>query len=173
MNILTEIYRSENVNIHGKAIFRIAVRGVALRGRDLLMVHSTEVGDYKFPGGGVDEGETHEQTLRREIREECGLSLIHFGEAVGAVIEYGRPAEPDYDVFKMTSYYYLCEVDNVFGAQSLEAYERDLGFKPVWIDLDETIRANKLLLARKNKPGWLRRENFVLEYLRDCFSTIF
>ncbi len=170
MNILTEIHRSENINIHGKTIYRNAVRGVALRGRQLLMVCSTVVGDYKFPGGGVDEGETHEQTLRREIREECGMSLLHFGRGVGFVIEYIRPREQEYDVFKMTSYYYLCEVDNVFGAQKLDTYEEDLGFKPVWINIDETIQANKSSLACENRPDWLRREIFVLEYIRQNIS---
>ncbi len=165
MNILTEIYRSENLNIHGKADYRTAVRGVALHGRELLMVHSTEVGDYKFPGGGANGGETHEQTLRREIREECGLTLLHFGVEVGAVVEYIRPLYHGFDVFIMTSHYYLCEVDEHFGAQALDEYEKDLGFKPVWIDIDETIRANKSLLACKDQPGWLKREIFVLEYL--------
>ena len=166
MKILTEIHRHENLNILGKAVYRTAIRGVALRGRELLMVHSTEVGDYKFPGGGMNEGEEHEQALRREIHEECGMSLLHFGQGIGAVVEYIRPQEKDYDVFRMTSYYYLCEVDNVFGEQKLDAYEKDLGFKPVWLDIDETIRANKSLLAREQIPGWLKREIFVLEYIR-------
>ena len=90
MNILTEIHRHENLNILGKAVYRTAIRGVALRGRELLMVHSTEVGDYKFPGGGMNEGEEHEQALRREIREECGMSLLHFGQGVeGCEVEKG------------------------------------------------------------------------------------
>lgn len=114
----------------------------------------------------MNEGEQHEQALRREIHEECGMSLLHFGQGIGAVVEYIRPQEKDYDVFKMTSYYYLCEVDNVFGEQKLDAYEKDLGFKPVWLDIDETIRANKSLLAREQIPGWLKREIFVLEYIR-------
>ena len=166
MNILAEIHRHENLNIHGRAVCRIAIRGIALHGRKLLMVRSTEVGDYKFPGGGLNAGETHEQALIREVQEECGMSLTCFGAEVGVVVEYLRPQERDCDVFQMTSHYYQCEVDNVFGAQKLDAYEKDLGFKPVWLDVDETIRANKLLLARKSKPGWLKREILVLEYIR-------
>lgn len=75
MKILTEIHRRAGIHAKGKTIYRTAVRGVILRGRNLLMIHSSHVGDYKFPGGGVDEGETHAQALSREIQEECGTFL--------------------------------------------------------------------------------------------------
>ena len=87
MNILAEIHRSVGINVKGKMIYRTAVRGVILRGRTLLMIHSANVGDYKFPGGGVDEGETHAQALRREVQEEGGASVTHIGLEIGAVVE--------------------------------------------------------------------------------------
>ena len=84
MQILTEIHRAEGINTYGKTVHRTAVRAVILRGPELLMVYSSNVGDYKFPGGGVDIGETHQQALARELLEECGasllLSLIHISE---------------------------------------------------------------------------------------------
>ena len=166
MQILTEIHRAEGVNTNGKTVHRTAVRAVILRGRNLLMVHSSTIGDYKFPGGGVDAGETHEQALRREIHEECGALLIQFGQSIGSVIEYDYPMELDYDAFKMTSHYYLCQVGGDFGTQKLDGYEKDLGFKPVWMDVDESILANRLLLDSDNPPEWLKREIFVLEYIR-------
>jgi len=165
MKILTEIHRSTGINIHGRTVHRTAVRAVILRGRDLLMVYSSRVGDYKFPGGGVDESESHEQALGREIREECGALLVEFGESIGSVIEYDSPMEAEYDVFKMTSHYYLCQVDNNFGEQKLDAYEKDLGFKPVWIDIDDAISTNRSLLKADKITKWLKREIFVLEYI--------
>ena len=76
MEILTEIHRKKGINVNGKTIHRTAVRAVILRARELLMVYSSNVGDYKCPGGGVDLGESHEQALARELREECGASLL-------------------------------------------------------------------------------------------------
>lgn len=130
------------------------------------MVYSANVGDYKFPGGGVDEGETHSQALARELREECGASLLGVDGELGAVIEYNFAEEKDFDVFKMTSHYYFCQVSGGFGAQKLNDYERDLGFKPVWVNIDEAISTNHSLLNSHTPPEWLRRENFVLEYIR-------
>jgi 8-oxo-dGTP pyrophosphatase MutT (NUDIX family) len=166
MYILAEIHRNKGINIHGRTIHRAAVRAVIHRGRELLMVYSANVGDYKLPGGGVDNGESHEQALRREIGEECGALLVEFGESIGAVIEYKIPVEAEYDVFKMTSHYYLCRVDDGFGAQKLDGYEKDLGFKPVWVDIDEAISTNQSLLNSDKIPEWLKRELFVLNHIR-------
>jgi 8-oxo-dGTP pyrophosphatase MutT (NUDIX family) len=166
MRILAEIHRSEGINIAGKNIYRNAVRGVILRGSDLLMVYSSNVGDYKFPGGGVDEGESHQQTLARELLEECGAALLSIDSALGAVIEYDFADEKEYDVFTMTSYYYLCQIGDGFGQQKLDEYEQELGFMPVWIDIEKAISINRSLLNFGKKPEWLRREIFILEHIK-------
>ena len=167
MPILTAIHRADGVNVHGRTVHRTAVRAVIQRGRDLLLIFSAAMGDYKFPGGGVDAGETHEQALRREVREECGAELSRIGEEIGAVVEYDNDTETDFDTFKMTSHYYRCEVAEGFGAQKLDGYEKDLGFTPVWISIEASLQQNKMFLDSENAPEWLKREIFVLEYLRN------
>jgi 8-oxo-dGTP pyrophosphatase MutT (NUDIX family) len=166
MQPLAEIYRSDGIKLHGRTIHRHAVRAVILRGQELLMIYSANVGDYKFPGGGVDKGETHEQALVREVREECGMSLFHVGNELCRVVEYALPMEQEYDVFKMTSYYYQCEVQDGFGVQKLDDYERDLGYVPAWINLDRAIEINKSLLDISKPPEWQEREVLVLEYVK-------
>ena len=54
---------------------RTAVRGVIHYQNKILMVQ-TNRGDYKFPGGGMEEGETEKETLLREITEETGYTDI-------------------------------------------------------------------------------------------------
>jgi 8-oxo-dGTP pyrophosphatase MutT (NUDIX family) len=165
MNILTEIHRSPGVNINGKTVYRTAVKGVILRGRTLLMVYSPQMDEYDFPGGGLHEGETHSDGLHREIQEECGMLLASLGAEMGAVIEYDFPMESGYDVFKMTSHYYHCEVQDGSVPQKLEDYEQELGLTPVWVDIDQAIQCNKVLLHSGNAPKWLKKEIFVLEYI--------
>ena len=166
MKILTEIQRHKGFNIYGKTFHRTAVRAVIVRGRDLLMVFSSAVGDYKFPGGGVENGEIHEQALARELLEECGVSMLGLTGELGAIIEYDLAEEKDFDVFKMTSHYYFCQAGDDFGMQTLDEYEKDLGFKPVWVEIDFAISANRLLLNLETPPAWLRREIFILEFIR-------
>lgn len=166
MEILTTIHRIRGVNINGRTLEREAVRAVTFRGHKLLMVYSSTVGDYKFPGGGVERDESHEQALGRELMEECGAALIQVDGAVGSVVEYSLPFEKGYETFKMTSFYYNCTIGDEFVNQSLEGYEKALGFEPVWVELDKAIAVNQKLLALLHPPKWLQREIFVLEYLR-------
>lgn len=164
MRLLKEIFRKDNVNKYGKAICREAVRGIIPKDGKLLMVYSSKDGDYKFPGGGVNQGESYEEALSREIREECGATLIGINGEFGQTVEYDIANEQEFDIFKMISYYYICEVDSVFGEQCLDDYEAKLGFKPVWIDIESAISANKAILKNKSSiPKWTRRETFVLE----------
>lgn len=43
---------------------------------------------YDIPGGGVEDGETKEETAIREFREEAGMEIINPQYAGNLVIEY-------------------------------------------------------------------------------------
>jgi mutator protein MutT len=52
----------------------ISVKGVLIhRGRVLLL--RNERGEWELPGGRLDDGETPEEALTREVREEAGLMV--------------------------------------------------------------------------------------------------
>jgi mutator protein MutT len=52
----------------------ISVKGVLVR-RGRVLVLRNERGEWELPGGRLDNGETPEEALTREIREETGLTI--------------------------------------------------------------------------------------------------
>lgn len=55
---------------------------------------------WEFPGGKIEEGETKEQALKRELQEEMELSVDILGHFADVVYEY-----PD---FEITMFCYKC-----------------------------------------------------------------
>lgn len=146
---------------------RYAVRAVTFEQRRLLMIYSAVDGDYKFPGGGVQPGESHARALARELREEAGRPLNSITALLGVTIELDISPGDSSTSFRMVSFYYLCALDPDEYPLSLDQYEEDLGFTPVWISpekaLDNNLRLRELIGSRQ--PFWLSREIAVLEKL--------
>ena len=167
MKTLTTIFRHPDANPQGTTIERQAVRGIILQGEQLLLLYSPVAREYKFPGGGVDDGETLEAALEREILEECGARLTRVVCEIGSIVEYDHAKEPVFETFKMTSHNFVCEVDAFVAPQALEGYEVRLAFQPVWVEIDEALALNKSRLELPDPSPWLTREIFTLEYVRD------
>ena len=149
-----------------RIIRRTAVRAVIERDGRLLLVRNNR-GDMKFPGGGLEEGESHEETLRREVSEETGHILSRVGRKLGTVTErYPDIRDPE-SVFEMISHYYQCVIDSDKGPQRLDDYEAEMGFEPVWLPFTAAIETNRALLEAQpeNMNRWVTRETAVLEFL--------
>jgi 8-oxo-dGTP diphosphatase len=178
MKLLDTIFRVPGVPIGAKTIHRSAVRAIVVRNNELLLIHSEKNGDYKFPGGGVEKKESHPTALARELNEECGAQLARRGPGFGKTIEYDIPVEQEFSVFRMVSYYYWCQIETRFHKQTLDKYEYDLGFQPVWIRLEHALDINQQILKKTNMSllekraaiPWLRREIIVLLLLQDVIN---
>ena len=163
--MLLGTFRSPELSAGGRMVERTAVRGVLFRGQALLLLASRH-GDYKFPGGGVEPGESFEAALQREFREECGYDGVLVGTELGTTREEVPAVEAAYDVFGMTSHYFECSGGAPGGEQLLEGYEAELELTPCWVTVDDALAANRAVLAEGvGVMRWLVREIAVLEWL--------
>lgn len=145
--------------------YREAVRAVIMRDDPILLVQSN-LGDYKFPGGGVEEGETHNDALVREVAEETGYVNGVIGGKVGLVVERSVDRYDEGAIFEMNSHYYFCEVTDETSPQRLDDYELEQEFTPKWVTLNKAIDQNDVALKSDSRNSWIHRENAVLEELK-------
>ena len=162
------IYKKDNLDLSQKTFQRKAVRGVILQENKLLMLYSNKYGDYAFPGGGMEKGESREEALKREIREECGVKISSDIELMGQIIEYNTAPVKGYEIFKMTSYYYITEIEEELGSLDLEDYELELDLETQWVDVNKAIVNNKEIIeSQRETPIWALREVKALQYIKE------
>lgn len=130
---------------------RSAVRGIVHYQNKLLMV-CTKEGDYKFPGGGIEEGESEKEALLREITEETGYTDIHIGLAVGKTFEQNIDVDDPAIYFQMESCYYECWLmsEKRMDGAGLD-YEEKEGFHPEFVTVEEALAKNNYLLLSEQK----------------------
>ena len=80
-----------NISAGDLAQFRIGVSAVILQEGRVLLAHRRDIDWWNLPGGGMELGETVEETLYREVREETGLD-VEIEQLVGV---YSKPQKQE------------------------------------------------------------------------------
>ena len=82
------------------------IRGVNENGEPVIFATQRGYGEYKdgweFPGGKIESGETPQQALVREIKEELNITTV-----VGQLIQ---TIEYDYPTFHLSMDCFWCEI---------------------------------------------------------------
>ena len=165
------ILDKKNYDPNGTVGKRPSVRGIIIRAGKIAMMHSLKYDYYKFPGGGIEEGETLEETLIREVREESGLvvkteTIKEFGYVKR--IEKGKVE----DIFVQENFYYLCDAEDEVVSQDLDDYEEDERFTLEFVTAEHAIHVNETAdhLEKTNIitfQGMMDRENRVLGIIKE------
>lgn len=105
---------------------RIEVVAAIIRSGDKIFATQRGYGDYKdrweFPGGKIEPGESPEEALKREIREELASEI--------AIDRFVCTVEHDYPAFHLTMHNYLCHVES----GNLQLLEHEAA---KWLDISD------------------------------------
>ncbi len=142
---------------------RPSARAIIIEDGKIAMVHSLKYDYYKFPGGGIEDGESRLDALVRETLEEAGLvvdpdSVREFGAA-----RRREKGKGDF-IFEQDNYYYLCDCTSE-GEQSLDDYERDERFTLELVSASVAARRNREKSHGPKSKLMTEREARVLDIL--------
>ena len=146
---------------------RNSARSIIIRDNRVAMVHSLKYDYFKFPGGGIENGEDPVDAMIRETREEAGLIVIP-----GTVREYGyvrriqKSVHDEKECFVQDNFYYLCETESNPVSQDLDAYEEEESYRLEFIDPETAVRKNLNVKDSPYSRQMFEREALVLELLR-------
>ena len=113
------------------------VAAIIVKDDKILLIHRIKNGQeyYVFPGGGVKEGESLEEALIREIKEELTLDTKVFKQIFN-ITNQGR----DEFYFLIQEYYGTPQLNG----EEKERMNEDNQYIPVWIKLSEAINLSNL-----------------------------
>lgn len=145
---------------------RDSARSIILQDGLVAMVHSLKYDYYKFPGGGIENGETAVQAMMRETLEEAGLVVIPDSiEEYGCVHRVQKSKADETERFVQDNYYFLCSVEGQPVSQELDDYEADERFTLEYVRPETAIRANRAKNHGPKDSLMIEREARVLELL--------
>lgn len=104
----------------------IEVVAAIIKKADKIFITRRSYGEFQnmweFPGGKIEVGETRENALIREIKEELELDINK--------LEYLTTVDYDYPNFHLTMHCYICEICG--GSLNLNAHN-----DAKWVSLEE------------------------------------
>lgn len=132
-----------------RSFVRNSARSVIISDKKVAMIHSLKYDYYKFPGGGIEEGEDPVTAMIRETREEAGLVIIPESVREYGIVHRIQKSDKDPAVcFVQDNYYYICAAEAEAVSQDLQGYEVEEEYILVYVDPRQAIKVNQ-----NKKPG--------------------
>ena len=145
---------------------RDSARNIIIGDGKIAMIHSLKYDYYKFPGGGIENGENPAEAMIRETREEAGLRVVPESvRAYGMVHRIQKSNTNPAECFIQDNYYFLCAVLSDCTSQDLDDYEAEERFTLEYVSPEHAIRTNRGGGHGPKDLIMLEREARVLEML--------
>jgi 8-oxo-dGTP diphosphatase len=122
---------------------------------------------YSFPGGGVDEGESPEQTAVREALEELGIQVTIRQKI--ANVQLGYKSRQFYFLAEQTGGEFGTGTGEEFESSNLDDPQKGM-YIPIWMPIEELSQHTNIypvevarLVVKSMKEGWLHGSALTFE----------
>ena len=114
--------------------FSVHVYGIAIKDGKVLI--SPQLDGFDFPGGTAEKGETHIETLIREVKEETGyvvepVKLLNF---YTSFFQHSR-SKINYQSYLV--YYLVNVVDGEISDEGFDDFEKEYAKTAKWVSIEE------------------------------------
>lgn len=173
MITLKELFRIDlkDYNPTDSVFRRPSARAIIIKNNIIALVYSVKEKYYKFPGGGIKDGEDLIAALAREVKEEVGLivkpeTISEFG----SVMRRQKSNYIENTIFEQENYYFWCECEETVVDQNLDDYEKVAEFTLKYVDIDKAIKVNSEYKSDDLfNEIMIQREMKVLELIKNSF----
>lgn len=124
---------TEPIEVKG-VLFRPSVYGVIVQGSKVLLVPQWD--GYDFPGGGMEVGETIDEALEREVKEETGLSVKR-DKIIACESSFFLHPYDGKHYNSILAYYSCKDIQGEISDQGFDKAEKEYARKAEWIDADK------------------------------------
>ena len=125
-----------HIEIYGENYFgyfnktRTCCRGIIINEGKILLSYETKTDQYMIPGGGLEEKESIEECVVRELSEETGYLV--------EPTKYVLRIEEHYEDEKYIDEYFLCKIVGT-SIRKLTRRENEVGMEPRWVEIKKAI----------------------------------
>ncbi|GGE23788.1 NUDIX hydrolase [Streptococcus himalayensis] len=141
-------FRSRSQN----QIFGVRATALIMRGNRLFLSYRKETETYYTIGGAIEVGESTEEAVSREVKEELGIDvtvkqLAFIVENEFTVLDNRKPLH-----FHNIEFHYIVEFS---GEMPSHMIEEKWAYPCYWIDVDNLVNVNVVPSFLKNHlPNW-------------------
>ena len=111
----------------------IHLYGIAIKDNKILI--SPQYDGFDFPGGTSKKGETHIETLIREVKEETGY-LVEPVEILNMYTSFFHHNKKNKDYQSYLIYYFVNVIDGKISNEGFDEDEKEYAKQAKWVDID-------------------------------------